>query len=76
MSLVRLARRELAMSLLLHSNDTCPKCGKPTMQSEVEPHPTRADIATQNFRCADCGPVKTKVLSLDPHKPSTEIAIV
>jgi transposase-like protein len=68
--------KELTMSLSLNYNDPCPRCGKMTVQSEIEPHPSRTDIAIQRFRCADCGPVKTKVLSLLSHKQSTEIAIV
>ena len=39
-----------------------------------EPHPTRRDLALQNFECADCGAVKTKVLSLKPGAPPPELA--
>jgi hypothetical protein len=52
------------MSLNLFFNEPCPKCRKPIMQGAVEPHPTRRDIALENFVCADCGPVKTKIISL------------
>jgi uncharacterized Zn finger protein len=62
------------MSLNLPYNDPCPRCGKLTMQSVIEPHPRRNDIAIQNFHCADCGPVKTRVLSLEPVKSSSEKA--
>jgi hypothetical protein len=62
------------MSLRLHFNDSCPRCGKPTMQSEIEPHPSRTDVAVQNFHCAYCGPVKSVVHSLKPGKPSPELA--
>ena len=62
------------MSLNLPYNDPCPRCHKPTMDSVIEAHPRRNDIALQNFRCADCGPVKTVVLSLKPGKPSPDLA--
>jgi hypothetical protein len=62
------------MSLNLNYNDPCPRCGKPTMQSKIEPHPTRTDVAIQDFHCADCGPVKSVVHSLKPDKPSPEVA--
>jgi hypothetical protein len=41
------------------------------MQAIIEPHPTRPDLALQNFECADCGPIKTRILSL---KPAPELA--
>jgi hypothetical protein len=44
------------------------------MQGVIELYPSRKDIALQNFRCADCGPVKTVVISLKPGKPSSEAA--
>jgi hypothetical protein len=62
------------MSLNLYFNELCPTCRKPTMQSVIEAHPSRTDIALQNFHCADCGPIKTVVLSLKPDKPSSELA--
>jgi hypothetical protein len=52
------------MPLTLSINDTCPKCHKPIMQAVIEPHPTRRDLALQNFECVDCGAIKTEVLSL------------
>jgi hypothetical protein len=58
------------MSLTFYSNDACPKCSKPTLQSVIEPHPSRRDLALQNFQCAKCGPIKTNILSLIPSKPS------
>jgi hypothetical protein len=58
------------MSLNLFFNETCPKCRKPIMQGVVEPHPSRRDVALENFVCADCGPVKTKIISLKPDKSS------
>jgi hypothetical protein len=63
------------MSLNLTYNDPCPRCGKPTMHCAIEPHPSRNDIAIQDFYCGDCGPIKTVVLSLKPvKKPSPPLA--
>jgi transposase-like protein len=63
------------MSLNLPYKDTCPRCRKLTMQSVIEAHPRRKDVALQNFRCVDCGPAKTIVLSLEPvKKPSPHLA--
>jgi len=62
------------MPFTFYIDDTCPKCRKPKMQAVIEPHPTRCDLALQNFECADCGPVKTKVLSLRPGAPPPELA--
>jgi hypothetical protein len=64
---------ELTMSLLLSVGEVCPKCHKPLMQAVVEAHPSRRDVALENFVCADCGPVKTKVLSLKPGEPPPEL---
>jgi hypothetical protein len=61
------------MSLIFHLNDPCPKCGKPTMQAEIELHPTRSDLAVHNFQCANCGPVKSKILSLKPPPRRSEV---
>jgi hypothetical protein len=54
------------MSVDLFMNDTCPKCRKPIGPATVIPHTTRRDLAIHNFACADCGPVKTKVLFQKP----------
>jgi hypothetical protein len=62
------------MSLALHITAACPKCHKLTMQSVIEAHPNRRDIAIQEFYCAECGPVKSIVHSLKPGKPSPEVA--
>jgi hypothetical protein len=51
---------------------TCPNCHKPTLQAVIEPHPTNREIALQNFDCANCGPVRTKILSLKT--PTLEMA--
>jgi hypothetical protein len=44
------------------------------MQAVIEAHPSRSDIALHNFYCADCGPVKTKVLTLKPPARSAGMA--
>jgi hypothetical protein len=58
------------MALSLYFNDLCPKCQKPTMQAIIEAHPDKRDLALQKFHCADCGPIKTKFISLKPAKPA------
>jgi hypothetical protein len=63
------------MSVRLSSGDVCPKCRKPMMQAVIEAHPTRPDLALQNFQCGDCGPVRTNILSLKPGKSSPELAV-
>jgi NADH:ubiquinone oxidoreductase subunit C len=62
------------MSLTVFFSDTCPRCHKLIMQADIEPHPTRSDFALQNFKCVNCGPVKTKILSLRSNTPPTELA--
>jgi hypothetical protein len=63
------------MSLTFYFNDPCPKCAKPILQAVIEPHPSLRNLALQKFHCADCGPIKTNVLSLSrPVKPSSELA--
>jgi hypothetical protein len=57
------------MSLVLSRSEVCPKCRKASMQSVVEAHPSRLDIAFHNFEYADCGPIKTTVISLKPGEP-------
>jgi RNase P subunit RPR2 len=59
------------MSLVLSRGEICPKCHEPLMQAVVEAHPSRRDIAYHNFECADCGPIKTKVISLNRDEPPT-----
>jgi hypothetical protein len=44
------------------------------MQAAIELHPTRSDLAVHNFHCADCGPVKTKIISLKPVVAAPELA--
>ena len=43
---------------------------KPIRQTIIELHPTRRDLAVHNFVCADCGPVRTKIISLRPRVPT------
>jgi hypothetical protein len=62
------------MSIDLFMNDTCPKCRKPIRRTTVTPHPTRRELAIHSFECADCGPVKTKIISVKPNKSSAEVA--
>jgi hypothetical protein len=57
------------MPLVLSTGEICPKCRKPTLQGVVEAHPSRRDLALHNFQCADCGPIKTKIISLKPGGP-------
>jgi endogenous inhibitor of DNA gyrase (YacG/DUF329 family) len=52
------------MSFDLLANDPCPKCRKPITISDIESHPTRNDVALHNFACAECGAVRTKIVSL------------
>jgi hypothetical protein len=52
------------MPLNILVDESCPRCGKPITLAVIERHPTRADAAVQSFECADCGHVKTKLLSL------------
>jgi hypothetical protein len=61
------------MSLIFHFNDPCPRCRKPLMQAEIALHPRNPNLALHNFTCADCGPVKTKVLSLKPPAQPSEV---
>jgi phage FluMu protein Com len=56
------------MSLTSFVDENCPRCHKPIKQTGIEPHPSRSDLAIQNFECADCGPVKAKIYSLQPDK--------
>jgi C4-type Zn-finger protein len=62
------------MPFTVFCTETCPKCHKPITQADIEPHPTRSDLALQNFECADCGFVKTKIYSLKSDKPPSELA--
>jgi hypothetical protein len=62
------------MSLTLFVDETCPKCHKPIKQTVIEPHPSRPDLAIENFECGDCGFVKAKIRSLRPGAPLPELA--
>jgi hypothetical protein len=60
------------MAFTLYVDDSCPRCRKPTLQAVVQLHPTNPNLALQNFECAACGPVRTKILSLKPGAPLRE----
>ena len=56
-------------------DDICPKCRKPARLAGVEPHSSRHDVALHNFKCADCGFVKTKVVAFkSPEAPPQRAA--
>ena len=53
-------------------NDSCPRCHKPTALVTIEPHPSRRDLLFYNFECGWCGPIKTKLVKVEPEvKPQT-----
>jgi hypothetical protein len=54
------------MSFTFFVDDTCPKCSKPVAVAVIERHPSRPDLAINNFQCVDCGPVEAKIYSLKP----------
>jgi uncharacterized Zn finger protein len=54
--------------------EACPTCGKAITLDVCEPHPTRADLELRNFRCENCGLVKTVAVSLRPRTSSLEVA--
>jgi hypothetical protein len=62
------------MSLSFYFNDPCPKCGKPTVKAVIEAHPSHRDLALYNFHCAGCGPIKTKIISLELPVQSSDVA--
>jgi phage FluMu protein Com len=62
------------MAFVLYIDKTCPKCRQPIRRTTIEAHPSRTDIAIQNFHCADCGHLKSVVLSLKPGKPPGHLA--
>jgi hypothetical protein len=62
------------MPLNLFVDDTCPKCRETIMQSFIEPHPNRSDLALHKLYCVSCGPVETKVISLRLDPTSSELA--
>src|SRR5580692_792839 len=68
------ARKVLVMSFQRFAFDTCPRCYEPIELATIEPSPARRDLVLHNFTCADCGSVKTKVLSLKPGEPLPEPA--
>jgi ssDNA-binding Zn-finger/Zn-ribbon topoisomerase 1 len=60
------------VSLIFHTNEPCPNCNKPMAQAVIERHPMRNDLAVRSFYCANCGPVKTLIISLGPGEPPPE----
>jgi len=61
------------MPLTFYFNDPCPRCAKPMMQAVIERHPSRNDLALHNFTCLNCGPLKTKIISLNPGESAPEL---
>ena len=55
------------MSLDIFTNDTCPKCRRPTRLSGIKQHPTSRELAVHNFECTSCEHVTTKILYRKPH---------
>ncbi len=62
------------MSLALHDLNRCTKCGQVKMHSVIEAHPRDNDLALHRFYCADCGPVKTEIISVKPPARSANVA--
>jgi C4-type Zn-finger protein len=62
------------MSLVFYFNDPCPKCRQPRVNAIIEKHPSRKDLAVQNYYCVDCGPLKTKTISLNRNNPPAGLA--
>jgi hypothetical protein len=69
-----LARKELTMPITFFVDEICPKCSKPIKIAVIERHPSRPDLAVHNFECADCGPVRAKLISLKPGKQPEQAA--
>ena len=68
------SEKELTMSVTLFTDEPCPRCRKPIRQTTVELHPTNRALALHNYESAECGPIKTKIISLKPNKPAAEVA--
>jgi len=43
-------------------DETCPKCCKPVRLAVIELHPGRRDLAVHNYKCANCGPVRARIV--------------
>jgi uncharacterized Zn finger protein len=56
------------VSLSFYFSGPCQRCGRATMHAAIDRHPTDRLLAIQKFHCAHCGPIKTEILSLKPHK--------
>jgi len=63
------------MSLTLFTNEPCPKCRKPIRQTTIDVHPTSRNLALHIYKREDCGPVKTKVISMTKKGPPPERAV-
>jgi hypothetical protein len=55
-------------------SEICPRRGKPVSLAIVEPHPTRTDIALHSYECMDCGPARTRAVSLRADKSPPALA--
>jgi hypothetical protein len=62
------------MPLTLFVDDTCPICRKAILQSYIEPHPTRRDLALHKLDCLECGVAKTEIISLSSDIKPAELA--
>jgi hypothetical protein len=67
------SEKELIMSLNSFSEEPCPRCRKPIRQTTIELHPTNRELALHNYECAECGPVKTKIISLNPNETAPKL---
>jgi predicted RNA-binding Zn-ribbon protein involved in translation (DUF1610 family) len=54
------------MSLTFVVDEICPKCRKPVRLAVIERHPDRRDLAVHNYQCANCGPVRARIIPLTP----------
>ena len=53
--------------IVLPANGSCPVCLSKIHYSTTEVHPSRSDLAIQNFECPKCNRVvKSIVISLKP----------
>jgi hypothetical protein len=62
------------MSLTLFIDDPCPRWRKPVKVAEIDPHPSRPDLAVYTYHCVDCGIVSGKVMPLTSKKLPPDLA--